>query len=1052
MSPAVAERVALDTRVKAYCSPGPEVFSAVVHGNQIWTPDPFDVESIYADAREQFARLVARSSSADPPPHGKSLLLLGESGSGKTHLMRAFRATAHENGAAYCAYLQLNSRSDNYAGYVLSNVVSSLEQPYHAGLPETGLSRLAQGLLDALDVISDAERKKLCDDTIDLDDATRLVYRFADFAVQYPKFRDIDIDLLRALLFTLPNDGRVRARILKWLRCEDLNKFDRELIGDLVPRPGPEMPLKTLVGLGRLIHAVHSAGFVLLVDQIEEVIDIDRKCDDRGEALRNVVNTVIDITDGVPNAVVVMGCLEDLFQKGRQYLPRPKLDRLERDPEPIRLGSKRTPDEIAAMLAPRLEAIFDPDPSDPIAPFTAKDMAGLVGFRPRDILDNFRRHREACAAAGAWVPPAWTVDPPPPPSTHWEVMWNDFRSAYATPLLSDEPSYARLLADTVAFASAEMPHGIHFGADPEERYVAVETHTGNAVEKLYVAVCDKSTRGGGLTNEMRDVMAKVGEIPTVVVRSTEFPTDPKQGSVQRLAQLVAPRGKGRRVVVSTSEWRDMAAFRKFHEAHAREPGFADWQRAEHPLSEIRAVSVILGLDKLLAAPPAPPPPPTPPLPPAGVPKEVAKAVPPWVASPPTASAIRLGTTRGSLPAAVELNPLSLCRHAAFLGGSGSGKTTAALCVIEQLLLSGVPAVLIDRKGDLVRYADPEAWFAPEPNADRAARRARLRDAIDVAVYTPGNDAGRPLAVPVAPPDLAQATTADRELLAQFAAASVGNMMSYKSKGPDPRLVILQKAIEVLAATGRGVTVKGLQELVADADDALTSQFNGQYEAKYFRNLGRDLLTLSVQSRRLLEGGASLDVDELLGRAAHAAPGRTRLTIINTQFLGDPVSTDFWVSQLLLAVDRWRAKNPCADRLQAVFLFDEADLYLPAGAAKPATKGPMESLLRRARSAGLGVFLATQSPGDLDYKCRDQVLTWLIGRVKEHVAVGKLRPMLEVKPDAVDKLAGQKAGEFYLVRESDVSAVAVDRNLIPTAQVPVDRILELARAADMARRR
>src|SRR5690349_9295649 len=90
-APAVA-----DPRVAAFCSPtGPEVFSAIVHGNQIWAPDPFDVETIHAEAREVFARLVHRGSSPEPPPHGKTLLLLGESGSGKTHLMRAFRSFVH---------------------------------------------------------------------------------------------------------------------------------------------------------------------------------------------------------------------------------------------------------------------------------------------------------------------------------------------------------------------------------------------------------------------------------------------------------------------------------------------------------------------------------------------------------------------------------------------------------------------------------------------------------------------------------------------------------------------------------------------------------------------------------------------------------------------------------------------------------------------------------------------------------------------------------------------------------------------------------------------
>jgi hypothetical protein len=273
------------------------------------------------------------------------------------------------------------------------------------------------------------------------------------------------------------------------------------------------------------------------------------------------------------------------------------------------------------------------------------------------------------------------------------------------------------------------------------------------------------------------------------------------------------------------------------------------------------------------------------------------------------------------------------------------------------------------------------------------------------------------------------------------------MMGYKSKAPDPKVVILQKAIEALAAVpGQSVTAKALQKLVADRDDALTARFDGQYEDKFFKALATDLLTLSHQHRRLLEGDEALDIDALLGRGPGAAAGKTRLAVVSTQFLGDPGTVDFWVSQFLLAVDRWRAKNPAPEgRLQAAFLFDEADLYLPA-VGKPATKGPMEGLLKRARSAGIGLFLATQSPGDFDYKCRDQVQTWAVGRVKEPVAIAKLRPVLEARPGAADRLAEQAAGEFFLAREGgDVVPVRADRNLIPTEQLPEDRVLDLARA-------
>jgi DNA helicase HerA-like ATPase len=132
----------------------------------------------------------------------------------------------------------------------------------------------------------------------------------------------------------------------------------------------------------------------------------------------------------------------------------------------------------------------------------------------------------------------------------------------------------------------------------------------------------------------------------------------------------------------------------------------------------------------------------------------------------------------------------------------------------------------------------------------------------------------------------------------------------------------------------------------------------------------------------------------------------------------------------------------------VFLFDEADIYLPAGTRQPAAKAPMEDLLKRARSAGVGVFLATQSPGDFDYKCKENVRTWLIGRVKEPRAIEKLKPMLAAaKADVTDKLGGQGAGDFYLVRESSVIAVRSDESFMRTEQMAEHEIAGLARRSD-----
>ena len=128
----------------------------------------------------------------------------------------------------------------------------------------------------------------------------------------------------------------------------------------------------------------------------------------------------------------------------------------------------------------------------------------------------------------------------------------------------------------------------------------------------------------------------------------------------------------------------------------------------------------------------------------------------------------------------------------------------------------------------------------------------------------------------------------------------------------------------------------------------------------------------------------------------------------------------------------------------MLLFDEADLYLPA-VRQPATKEPMEHLLRRARSAGLGLLLATQSPGDFDYKCRDNIRTWFVGQVKEANSIAKMKPMLsDCRIDVAGRLPSQEPGEFHLIRDGDVTSMMARRSALDPRQVPEEEVVTLAR--------
>src|SRR5690348_7122509 len=113
----------------------------------------------------------------------------------------------------------------------------------------------------------------------------------------------------------------------------------------------------------------------------------------------------------------------------------------------------------------------------------------------------------------------------------------------------------------------------------------------------------------------------------------------------------------------------------------------------------------------------------------------------------------------------------LTTHAVCVGMTGSGKTGLCLALLEEAAIDGVPAIIIDPKGDLgnLLLAFPELkadefkpWLDPADATRKgvtldelaektattwreglaewgqdAARIRRYRDAVDIAIYTPG---------------------------------------------------------------------------------------------------------------------------------------------------------------------------------------------------------------------------------------------------------------------------------------------------------------------------
>lgn len=1025
-----------DKRFKAFCSPyKQDIFQSITHLNQVWLPDPYDVPIIHQKSRECFERLLNRLD-ADTLDSGRTLLLLGESGSGKTHLMRVFRNQMHERGRGYFAYMQMTSSEINYARYTLRNTIDSLDKPYY--LPTgniTGLMRLSNALIERT-AIPAHDIDDLHSEELSQEDLINLVHNICDRILNTDYFRNQDPDLIQALLYLQNDDPTIHARVFKYLRCEALSDYDRKKLGGIPARTEEDDPQRMLQALANLIHGTDSGALVICLDQIEDMLEGARP-DEKVRRAIQVTNSLAQI----PNVIIVIACLADIYTKIRGSLTTALIDRLEQDPPPNTIYSGRHTEEIQTMVATRLQYLYENqqvefNENEPLYPFLPETPALLNNQSCRQILHWCCEQREKSIATG--IRPSLPVSPPPPgappspdptpPAIDLSQHWSDHLTR-PHPVPETEPEMLRWLARSLTHCEQELNGGtyqIHISPHGDFLNIDLQRGTTHAGQQLIIGLCQKSSQGGALAKQIDQLQSAAGTRKPIAIRSGEFPANPKTKIAIRLGEFIA--AGGQRALITDSDWRAMVAMDSFRAQYEDHPEFLSWLHTEQPLLGLPSLQQILNIDTDTddSLPPTPPDP----LPPS-----------------PNPLHLKIGMTRSHVAQLYTINPAELVRHAAFLGGSGSGKTTLALNIIEQLLLQRIPAILLDRKGDLCSYALEESWRAPIADPERKALRDKLRANTAITLYTPGTLPGRghALSIPIVPTGLEQLTSEERQQLAIDAAFALGKILGYKDYGQDKtRIAVLGQAIRVLSELdpNQALTLPHLIDFIHSHDPLLLNAI-GKLDSKLFGRLVADLQTLSLTNGHLFsQGGEMLNMESLLGNSAHDNTGKTRLSIINTSFLGNDDNILFWVAQLLLEIGRFTRKSP-SNQLQAVILLDEADLYLPAQ-SKPATKDPLENLLKRARSAGIGLMLATQSPGDLDYKSRDQISSWFIGRITQKTAIEKLRPMFtEASTNVADQLPNQTTGEFYVLHHGQVTALKADTPLVRIKQIPSDEILKLA---------
>lgn len=1071
--------------------------------DDVWRADPVDVEAIHAKARKRFEGMLDAVTASDAPQKQPARIVLfhGQSGAGKTHLIRALRTQAHRGGRAYFGYAQMTPDVQNYADYFLRRLINSLEKPYdpdNGG--ESGLARLTRKLVSDSDVLPAGDLAKLRDATFDDAKLAKFVLDLADAIIASPRFAEdeLDVNIIRALLYLQRSDPRIDQRVRQYLQGRQLTALSHAAVAALEQAAGDGRAFEIIESLGKLMWSVDGGALVFCIDQVEDL----RNFPDPEDRFQKAVGNLMQIANRVPRAIIIISCLEEFYGQARAVLPQSYVDRIEKS-GPVALIEARTPEEVRLIIAKRLEhqaethagGLSYPDASAFFGPQFFEEFAGLSTRRLLEHAQNRIRSKDEepeepevktgfISTLAAALGFASRNDEPPEDGdfiVDYREMWERFASESEAEMPSSDDELMDVVAAALQLAQTEWGEGVSVDVERLELaddLPAIDITVHHARTSLSfegrVFLCNRPTQGGGLKRQLDKVLGAMTGKSAFMLRASDFPPNKKNQTAQAFRKFRD--NGGRSILVPIPEWERMMAIREFHAHHRIDPGFAAWFQQAKLLSGLVSIIQLLRLDLLGRQLPKP----------AGKSavrgdaasesyvalESVADNLAAWEAdgqaeAPPLPAnddelpisvildenggnghSIFAGREIGGRNRPVTLNMDVMKRHAAVLGGSGSGKTTLALSVIEQLLLQGIPAVLIDRKGDLCSYANPDVWRdVDDEDVERRAEREKLADSIDVAVYTPGRASGRPISITLLPTGISELPEHEQQLLANLSAAALGDMLHLKNSATHQKQSgTLSVALKILGSRSRSeVSLADLINLLEDEDPELTDLTQRMDPSgKIRRDLVAQLDSLVHRNAALFDShGETMSMERFLGRGRFARPGRTQLSIIYTGFLGDNENILFWVSQFLSEALRFCQRNP-NDELQAVIMFDEADLYIPAN-AKPATAEPLQSLLKRARSAGLGLMLATQSPGDLDYKSRDQITSWFIGRVREDTALRKLRAAFQSESglDPAAVLPGQTVGEFHLVQEGLVRSMKAQRSLITAEQVPFDRIEQLA---------
>ena len=357
----------------------------------------------------------------------------------------------------------------------------------------------------------------------------------------------------------------------------------------------------------------------------------------------------------------------------------------------------------------------------------------------------------------------------------------------------------------------------------------------------------------------------------------------------------------------------------------------------------------------------------------------------------------------------------LTTHAAIIGMTGSGKTGLGISLLEEAAIDNIPSIIIDPKGDMgnllltfpnLQGSDFEPWIEEqdainnglsvsemafktaqswksgiEADFQNQERIQKLKDSADFTIYTPGSASGVQISILSSFKAPSIEVLEDHELLVSLITSTVSSLLSLideKDDSSSKESILISTIFMNSYSNQKDLSIEELISFI------VTPPFSkvGIFDLKTFFPQN-ERLKLALKLNTIIANpsfkswieGKPLDISNLM----YDDFGKAKVSIFSIAHLNDSQRM-FFVSLLLNQMVSWMRRQEGTTSLKALLYMDEIFGYFPPN-ANPPSKQPMLTLLKQARSFGVGIILSTQNPVDIDYKGLANIGTWFIGRLQ-----------------------------------------------------------------------